>query len=238
MKPRVCIETKCWQGDYKTILHSGYLSEIFNRNLYPFDNRILFINNISPTHWTLIGDLANDRLLDKEIDSFYFVDNYVDSALIRFKLTKESLGCGYVYSSAELVSLITMKEQADFIVHYSSDSILERKYDWITLALELFDKHHDLLVVNPCWNGRYYEAKNESIAEHSTHYLGYGFSDQCYMVKVNSIISADLNCTHPASDRYPRHGGESFEKRVDSFMRTNGLLRATLKDISYIHPSF
>lgn len=39
---------------------------------------------------------------------------------------------------------------------------------------------------------------------------------------------------HLASDCYPAYGGELFEKRVDSFMRTLEEKRLVVKDVLYI----
>jgi len=40
-----------------------------------------------------------------------------------------------------------------------------------------------------------------------------------------------------ASSRYPGYGGELFEKRVDSWMRNHGHLRATYRHGAYEHES-
>jgi hypothetical protein len=235
---RVTFETKCWQGDFETILAPGYLAEAIKRHIYKFHRRVLFINNVESHSRELVRDMAFERVADGTIDCFYFVDEYIEDALIWFKLNKESLGKGYMYSSAEIVAVRRLESVADFIVHYSSDSALAIEYDWISQALDIFKKEPKVFVVNPCWNGRVWEAAYESIADRASYYLGHGFSDQCYMMKIQEVLRADLNLRHPCSERYPKYGGELFEKRIDSYMRCNGLLRATLKHISYVHPAF
>lgn len=90
-------------------------------------------------------------------------------------------------------------------------------------------------VANLTWNENYLEAKAESSTENDNFYLGYGFSDQCYLVKITDFREAIYNETNIASQRYPAYGGELFEKRVDSWMRNHEYFRATYKHGSYIH---
>ena len=40
---------------------------------------------------------------------------------------------------------------------------------------------------------------------------------------------------HPSSARYPTYGLDGFERRVDSWMRSEGYLRATYRHASYQH---
>jgi hypothetical protein len=49
------------------------------------------------------------------------------------------------------------------------------------------------------------------------------------------LIYEEIN---DASERYPKYGGELFEKRVDSWMRNHGNIRATSKQASYLHQNF
>jgi hypothetical protein len=69
-------------------------------------------------------------------------------------------------------------------------------------------------------------------------YIGYGFPDQCYLVRTNDFRQQIYSYTHPASERYPKYGEELFEKRVDSFMRTKERYRLTSIKANYIHSNF
>ena len=110
--------------------------------------------------------------------------------------------------------------------------------DWITPAIDIFKLRNDIIVANPTWNFKYDEAKNESFDEIGDFYLGYGFSDQCFLIKTETFKHKIYNETHIDSQRYPSYGGELFEKRVDSFMRNHKLRRLTSKKVSYIHENF
>jgi hypothetical protein len=93
-------------------------------------------------------------------------------------------------------------------------------------------------VFNLTWNHRFHEAKNESLKEDDQFYYGYGFSDQMYLVRTADFRAPIYEEINDASERYPKYGGELFEKRVDSWMRNNGNIRATSKQTSYIHKNF
>lgn len=67
--------------------------------------------------------------------------------------------------------------------------------------------YSDFVVANPLWNYRHQDAFNESIDEIEDFYIGYVFSDQCYLVK-NEIFRKPIYNEHNiASSRYPIYGG-------------------------------
>jgi hypothetical protein len=129
--------------------------------------------------------------------------------------------------------------ETEYLLHYSSDSFIEESdVNWIEKAICVFEKRNDIMVANPTWNFSYEEVKNESLNETEDFYIGYGFSDQCFLIRTSDFKKQIYNETHVDSNRYPRYGGELFEKRVDSFMRNHNKLRLTCKLVSYVHKNF
>ena len=102
----------------------------------------------------------------------------------------------------------------------------------------MLNTNTNVKVFNLAWNHDYNAAKTESEYEDSECYYGYGFSDQMYLIRTADFKQRIYEYYDKASERYPRHGGESFEKKVDSWMRQNHFLRATFKHSSYIHHNF
>lgn len=98
------------------------------------------------------------------------------------------------------------------------------------------EQNPSIVVANPVWNFHYDEAKAEAECESADgrFYIGYGFSDQCYLINTEVFKDRIYGYHHPASDRYPSYGGELFEKRVDSFMRSLNKKRLVVKDVSYV----
>ena len=226
--------TKCWEKDWKFLLKTNLIKKNIDRNKYHFDKRILMINNVSNLSMVI---RAADKLIDRGVlTDYYLVDKFSDRALKFFDLTKADLGIGYYYSISELVSIFLCK--TEYLLHYSSDSKLKNKSNWIDLALEQFKNNKRIKVANPTWNQEYKQVKNESISETDDFFRGFGFSDQCYLIKTKDFKDQIYKQNNPLSNRYPSYGGELFEKRVDSWMRNNKYYRITFKHDSYLHKNF
>ena len=231
----VTFEIKVYENDWEYLLKGDYLAQIINRCNYNFKKKILFINNVKDI--AEVVKHAIKKVEDGIVDDYFIVEEYSNQALNYFDIEKESFGVGYYYSIAELVSIYLC--DTDYLLHFSSDSCLDDScVSWIDNAIEIFEEREDVIVANPVWNFAYKEAKNESISEIDDFYLGYGFSDQCYLIRMDVFKKNIYNEKHPDSERYPKYGGELFEKRVDSFMRNHKKLRLTSKKISYIHKNF
>jgi hypothetical protein len=234
MPASITFETKCWQNDWEFLLKTDRITTMIERNNYGFDVRRLCINNV--TDHALVCEHAQ-RLVDRGVLTEYCsVQDYADEALEFFNLSRASLGAGYVYSIAELVSIYLCR--TDYLLHFSGDSMPAASINWIDAALQRFEQNDRTRVANLTWNRRYDEARKESFAEDDDFYVGYGFSDQMYLVRTVDFQAPIYNETHPLSTRYPHYGGELFEKRVDSWMRNHELHRITFKHGSYIHANF
>lgn len=88
-------------------------------------------------------------------------------------------------------------------------------------------------MVNPVWNYQFGEAYQEAVEKRGDFLISHGFSDQCYLIRTREFQSKIYNEHNQSSERYPKYGGELFEKRVDSYMRNHERLRATYKKLSY-----
>lgn len=227
----ITLETKCWENDWETILKSDHLQKLSAYNLFPFSETVLMINNVK--NYSEVCRYAELAIEQGWISSYVIVKDYAEEALQFFGLSKNSLGQGYVYSIAELVSIYLCR--TDFILHYAGDTIPSQSYDWIPKALEIMESDPQIKVANLTWNSKYLEAQNESILETQDFYIGYGFSDQSYIIKTKDFCAPIYSEFNPASQRYPIYGGELFEKRVDSWIRNRNYLRATYKHGTYIH---
>ncbi len=226
--------TSCWEHDWDILLKTNFLQNKIVRNAFDFSKKILVINNVNDR-----GEV--EKYSRKAFDSgvltdYFFVEDYIDEALKFFRLTKKALGKGYYYSNHELVSIYLCL--TDFLVFYTGDTRLEEIVNWIAPAIAKFEENSYYKVANPVWNYKYNEAKSESYSEIEDFFVGFGFSDQCFLVRTKDFRAPIYNEDHPASARYPAYGGETFEKRVDSWMRNHNYLRLTYKHGSYMHEDF
>jgi hypothetical protein len=232
----VTFETKVWENDWRFVVNSMRLEQTIGRCHYDFSDRLLYINNVKDRAQV---ERAADRLICSGILTRYvYVDDYADMALGALGLSREQLGAGYYYSIAELVSIYMAR--TDYLLHFSSDTTVgpDVPRDWLRAGIKTLDDAPNVKVFNLTWNYRYDEASNESAVANETCYLGYGFSDQMYLIRPKDFKQPVYGHHHPASRRYPRYGGDSFEKRVDSWMRQCQFLRATYRHGSYVHQNW
>lgn len=231
----ITFETKIWEKDWRYILEGDYLEHIIARCNYPFKKKALAINNVA--NKDAVETLVKQKVKDGVIDTYYFVDDYATKALNHFNITKDSFKGGYYYSIAELVSIYLCN--TEFLLHFSGDAYLAKNNsEWIKKAIPILNADNDIIVANPTWDFKFDEAKQEAINDIEDFHVSYGFSDQCYLVKTAVFKQPIYNEKHPDSERYPKYGGELFEKRVDSYLRIKQLKRITSKTDSYIHKNF
>ena len=232
--PSITFETKCWEKDWKYLLKTNVIKKNIDRNNYPFEKKVLMINNVS--NYTAVTRAADKLISSGILTDYFLIDDYAEKTLKFFNLTKEELGKGYYYSISELVSIFLCTTK--YLLHYSSDSKLKTQSNWINCAIKKLNNDDRIKVANPTWNGKYEEAHSESIDENNEFYKGFGFSDQCYLIKTKDFRKCIYNEYNNFSERYPSYGGDLFEKRVDAWMRNNNYYRITYKYGSYYHKSF
>lgn len=234
-KNSITFETKVYENDWKYILLGDYLNKMINNCNYEFTEKVLFINNVHNV--SKVSKYAQKKVDEGVLDKYYIVDEFANQALDFFDIKKDSFSGGYYYSISELVSIFLCK--TEYLLHFSGDSFIkESNKDWISNAIEIFKGRSDVIVANPTWNNCHDEVKKESISQLDNFDVSYGFSDQCYLVKIDIFKSKIYNEINQNSERYPKYGGELFEKRVDSYMRNNKLYRITSKEVSYTHENF
>ncbi len=214
------------------MLKTTHLDQMVANCNYPFARRQLIINNVRDEE--RVQSLAAQKVRARVVDDVFCVSEYAQRALNEYCITDGFAG-GYNYSIAEIVGIYCCTTK--YLLHFSSDSYIPKEFcnsDWIRRAIAIMEERPDIVVANPTWNYEWENAKAESDNEMDGFYVGYGFSDQCYLINTEVFKGNIYNYHHRESLRYPEYGGELFEKRIDSFMRCNGLHRITAKDVSYI----
>jgi len=90
----------------------------------------------------------------------------------------------------------------------------------------------------PSWDTRFIGPRNEADQsfQHKNFWGGYGFSDQVYLIKTKVFKQSGVwHYRHIESDRYPI--GDTFEKKIDAFMRNADKWRLVHKKSWYEHRS-
>ena len=232
----ITFETKVWENDWELMLKSSRLEKMIERCNHTFNERILYINNVQD--YSEVAQVADRLIRSGVIDQYVKVGDYAAEALDFFSLSRDKLGIGYYYSIAELVSIYLTK--TEYLLHFSGDSIVSKKTatQWLSDGIETLRNNNNVKVFNLTWNEEYSAAKKEAEYDDLINGYGFGFSDQMYLIRSADFKKPIYEFYDPASERYPKYGGELFEKRVDSWMRQNNFLRATYKNGSYLHKNF
>ena len=234
MTPTITLETKCWEHDWRWILEGEHLRLLAERNVYPFSEKILMINNVRKP--SVVAKHAERAIRQGWITRYVVVAEHAAEALDFFSISRESLGVGYYYSIAELVGIYLSR--TEFHLHYAGDSLPAVASDWVSRSVGLMSRDPRVKVCNLHPGENHGGEKPGLVEETDDFYISSGFSDQCYLVRTRDFRQRIYNESHPDSARYPQYGGELFEKRVDSWMQNHGHLRATFKHAHYVHKNW
>jgi hypothetical protein len=228
------IETKCYEKDWKIILTKSRLTKVFKRCDFKNAKRVVFINNVTSRDKV---EKRVSKLKSKNIiDQYYFVEDYELEVLKFFNLKRENFTSGYYYSIQELTGIYLC--DTPYLLHFAGDSILRKvgcHENWIESAIEIMNEENDFIVANASWDSTFKEPELEAFRKIDDFYIGQGFSDQCYLIKTADFKKPIYDLKHTESERYPKYGGELFEKRVDSYMRVINKYRLTSKYGVYNH---
>lgn len=227
----VTFEIKCWENDWQFVLLTDRIRVLLERCNHSFSNKVLHINNVKKP--ALVEKHARRLVSQGVLDEYVFVKDYEKDVLEFFDIKKADFKGGYYYSIAELTAIYLCK--TEYLLHFSSDAMLNPgKYPWVQSAIDNMADNRKVFVAYP----NYHLAKREADYEDANWYYGYGFSDQCYLIRTADFRQRIYQETNPMSERYPKYGGELFEKRVDAYMRNHELLRMSSKHMGYHHKNF
>ena len=202
---------------------------------YPFDRAVLHINNVNdPDEVERWAARAVDAGV---IDVYARVSDYADEALAFFGCAPAAFGKGYYYSIAELTALYLCK--TDYLLHFSSDTIMANDEAWIAPAIAKMENDpRSAWLRKPDVERQVPTGPERSRSPRTTTFSS-----------VTAFPTSATSCRPPPSDapftarrtpisesRFPHYGGDSFEKRVDAYMRNNGLFEDRLQEgVSYRH---
>lgn len=233
--------TQCYEGDWKSLILNGGIERKLENLNYNFTKKTLIITNVENRN--IVEESIKNLVERNIIDDYHFTDDYSDKVLDFFNIDKESFNGGYWYSIAPLLSIYLC--DTDYMVYLTGDSLTEKTdYDWISKGIELLKSNDKIKSVNPVWNYDFTNAEqqeneltNHTFEKNSEWWYGQGFSDQCFLIKTKTFKEKIYNNHNKLSDiHYPKYAGESFEKRVYSFLLNNNYYRLTNKQITYFHP--
>lgn len=210
---RVVFATKTCFQDYHYFL-SGAFERKWKACEYPFDKKILFINNGVPDIEFPCKTIKVEPLIDETLDFF---------GLNRDSFKTDN-GNGFWYSIEELVELYYLKD-FDYLVHFSSDALMYPSGDWITPGLEILKNEPDVSIVSPLSEVNTWGDYDQFC------------SDQAYLIKISEFRNKIFDIPGVIKD-YPDYGGDSFEHKIGKYLRTYNKKRRILNGFYYHHPQY
>ena len=216
----VTFQINVYEKTYKDILETRL--ENFLKILPKFDEYVFIDNGV-----------VDKEHLRKLLEKFPQFDLYTtgerdEEVLNHFDM--KDLGIAYKYTIPHLYSIYFSK--SDYIMHVSEDILDLQIENFVEDSVKLLENNSDIISTVPNWGAIYLES-----SEYRDNFgIAFGFSDQIYILKRDRFNDKIFyNYYHIDSQRYPDYGGESFEKRVNSYMRCMNLKRGIHKNSSYRH---
>lgn len=231
MTPLVDLAVNTFERSYRSVLAPGFFPQIEAQHRYRFASRIAVINNVESRADAKAH--AEDLVRRGEIDHFEFVADHLERALEHVGLTRRDLGRIPYYTDWAIVAVCL--RGSPWLLCWDADIRMREPANWIEPAIALMERDLRIMTANPNWQSGTLE--RETIETSDGFALGYGFSDQAFLVRRADLARPIYRERCVASLRYPlSHIAPIFEQRVDAYMRTHRRLRATFREAVYIHP--
>ena len=244
VNPTVSFATTCWEKDWEILLKKPtYLkNQLIGYNDYAFLEKILIINNVKDPE--KVKFFAQKRVDEGLLTHFYFAADLEKEVLDFFQLKKEDFKSreegvldDWVYYNASGILTALYKCRGEFFLYHTGDACLEKKVSWIEKAIKLMNKHPDYKIANLSWNRCLKEVKQAAFKKEKGFFVSEnGFSDQQFLVRSKDFQKPIFHEIRDDSHHFP--WGDTFEKRVFSFMKNHGWKRITYGRGSYLHRSF
>lgn len=227
--PRCAVDlvVTCFERTIEKVLAPGFFSSIEADNKRRFERRTALINNVRDR--SAAESLARERVRDREIDAFAFVEDSIDASLAKTGLDASVLRPVPHFIDWGLVA-VTL-DGPELMLHWDADVRLAEPVDWIGDAVELLAAEARVMVVNPNWEVD--NLRDFTLEENGPFALGHGFSDQVFLVRRSDFGHPIYQERCVARWRYPFPS--SFEARVDAHLRHSHRLRATHRGGVYLH---
>ena len=222
----------CWEGSYRDLLVPGVLGQRYAAHEYPFARRVLTINNVDDQRDIVAR--ADAAVARGECDAYVLVADELPMALERCGLCMADIAPVKHFVDFHLVTVATAS--ADYVLHNAGDVVLERPFNWVSDAVERLARNRRYLIAAPNFLSHPGLVERESLRFDAPYWVGYGFTDQCFLGATRRLAAPIYREWNLISNRYPMaHLGRIFEARVDAYMRNHKLLRITDARLGYIH---
>lgn len=226
----ISFQTSCYQNSYEKLLKNGLLE--YYLNLFydiPFLEKTVIINNIKDIEQV-------KKLIENYPDiNFYYSYGELLNVLPYFNLSSWDFPIGPYYSIHHFVGMYYTK--SDYLFHISEDcNIGNLDTLFVKDCIDILESSDEYISAMPRWGiDPEKGAIEEAIKIDRKFIIALTFTDQIYIAKTKVFKQDIYHFEHTDSEKYPSKGGNSFERRVNSYMWANNKYRAIHKDYFYLH---
>jgi hypothetical protein len=237
--PTVDLVVNVFERTYRRALAPGAIAGIVEANRFPFERRVILINNVADR--ADAQERAQALVDGGEADELHFVDDRLMQALAVAGLRQRELEPLLHYSDGALVAATL--PGSPWMLYWDPEARLDQAADWITPALTLMREDARIMIANPSWepaddHGHRPGVEREALATRVGFALGEGFSDQVFLAARADLAAPIYRQRCVVRLSYPgAHKTHVFEARLAAYMRHHQRLRATSLAVAYVTDS-
>ncbi|WP_457608718.1 hypothetical protein [Nitratifractor sp.] len=248
-KVRVAFATHAFHRDWDVVMDPRRLEGIIRSHQYPFEHRLLVVNNLYGHQRSAVEKAASRLLAEKVVTEVIWAEEYLTEERL------ESFGLhanGYwsqnpYFSSAQLAALSYLHDKSEFVLHMAGDVWLQQCGEWIERALEGVKKYPQMLGFNltrniylkeyPRWAD--FEDENFWIVSGDLKNRGnlqkkrFCLSDLAYLIRTDPNVSYNFSISETQMVRYgkmwPEYARPCFEMMFRAHCERTGALYGALK---------
>ena len=227
----VTASTKCWEGDYRTVLTVAGVDRLLNRT-GPVARRQIVMNRVEDRSGA--ARMADELVEDGTIDEWAWAEDLWPQVAAALRVPRRWFGPAWPYSVPELCELFLAR--TPFLVHQAGDVGFRGEPGWVSRAAPVLANHPEVAALS---------VTSPSGAEVVGGSLGLDgwsasqtFSDQFFFARPAELLHNDVvTASHPDASRFPKIGGAlTFEARVDAWLHATHRWRWVDTRSRYEHP--
>jgi len=224
-------QTSCYEKSYQLLLKEGLL--------------INYLKHFPDTHFNEIRVLINNVYNKEEIKDFfkdypnvvyYFTYDKPTEILASFGININSFYLTQLPFSIQHFTGLYYSH-ADYIFHVSEDCNIDNlDSSFINESLDMLESHDEYVSAMPGWDKNLKVPSGEALKEDGDFYICNKQTDQIYIIKTSIFKQKIYNWDSPYPWKdFPIKGGNSFEKRISSYMAHNKKYRVVHKKYYYLN---
>ena len=221
-----------YERTYRDVLRPGFFPGVAAQNGRGFDEVVALVNNVADRRDATAR--AEELVRTGEISAYAFVADLLPAALHSARLSARALRRRPYLLDYGLVMPHVVGTR--WLLGWDAETRLPVPTDWVSPSLDLLAEHPRVFHVSLGWTVGPGEPGplGEAVDHLGDYALGWGFSDQLFLVRRADLVGPIWRSFAPAAAvRHAPHP-YTFEYRVEAHQRSVRRHRATLTTARYV----